>query len=162
MDYNINFLTHVHRNIIEEVKSCKVFLWFGIIKSTGFKFSNLLIGFYPPGNAQFWIGWSYLIGRTIVHLRLEFLEKIVHRCYHPISLIMLLLTLPYIPHYLETLSAIQCIKVIPHTSSYYTQPETAHPPMTPFSLCSPTVSADLICDLGIHLSHGMGKYLLPK
>ena len=34
MDNNIIVLAHVHRNVIEKVKLCKLFLWFGLIKST--------------------------------------------------------------------------------------------------------------------------------
>ena len=77
------------------------------------------------------------------------MEDITHRCHRPISLIMLFFTLPYIPHYLETFSAIQYIKVIPHTSSCYTRPETENPLMMPGVWFSPTVSADLLSDLVI-------------
>ena len=34
VDNNIIVLAHVHRNIIEKVKLCKVFWWFGPIKLT--------------------------------------------------------------------------------------------------------------------------------
>ena len=42
--------------------------------------------------------------RTTVHVRLKFMEENTHRCWHPISLIMLLLSLSSRPQSLATLS----------------------------------------------------------
>ena len=47
MDNNIIVLARFQRNIIEKVKLCKVFWWFGLIKSTWFQIFKAIDYIFP-------------------------------------------------------------------------------------------------------------------
>ena len=79
MDNIIIIMGLMHRNAKERVKICKVFLWFGLIKSTQLIFFKAIdyICQHNPEMVDCMI-LSYM--HPSVHLRLKFMEETTHRC----------------------------------------------------------------------------------